>query len=479
MKQKPAPQPAVELNHEADLPDGWAFPALGSFLKVNYGKGLKESVRKHGNVHVYGSNGVVGENSKSLTSGSTIIIGRKGTVGAVHFSDRPCWPIDTTYFIDEFHDLDARFLAHGLQTLGLSELDTSTAIPGLNRDDLYAQHLPLAPLAEQQRIVAKISDLSQQVNTCRERLAKVPKILKAFRQSVLAAACSGRLTEDWRLQNPRASVDEKISDGDPSDALEVPAEWRQASVEAVCDAIVDCPHSTPKWTDSGVICLRTTNFQPGVLDLSEVRYVSQATYNNRISRLEPWAGDIVYSREGGILGIACQFPTGLKACLGQRMMLMRPNASKCSSTFLMHILNSPFINARVRDLTGGSASPHLNVGEIKRFPVPLLPVEEQHEIVRRVEALFKLASAIENRVEAATNRADKLTQAILAKAFRGELVPTEAELARKEGRTYEPASELLARIRAEREKSATTKTTTANRKSRPDDTRLQSRRNLV
>jgi type I restriction enzyme S subunit len=145
----------------------------------------------------------------------------------------------------------------------------------------------------------------------------------------------------------------------------------------------------------------------------------------------------------------------------------------------MHILNSPFINARVRDLTGGSASPHLNVGEIKRFPVPLLPVEEQHEIVRRVEALFKLASAIENRVEAATNRADKLTQAILAKAFRGELVPTEAELARKEGRTYEPASELLARIRAEREKSATTKTTTANRKSRPDDTRLQSRRNLV
>jgi type I restriction enzyme S subunit len=81
-------------------------------------------------------------------------------------------------------------------------------------------------------------------------------------------------------------------------------------------------------------------------------------------------------------------------------------------------------------------------------PVPHLP--EQHEIVRRVEALFKLADTIEARVAAATARADKITQAILAKAFRGELVPTEAELARQEGRDYEPASALLARIRGAR-----------------------------
>jgi type I restriction enzyme S subunit len=72
-------------------------------------------------------------------------------------------------------------------------------------------------------------------------------------------------------------------------------------------------------------------------------------------------------------------------------------------------------------------------------------------VVRRVEALFRLADAIEKRVAAARGRADKLTQAILARAFRGKLVPTEAELARREGRDYEPASVLLERIRAERE----------------------------
>lgn len=91
----------------------------------------------------------------------------------------------------------------------------------------------------------------------------------------------------------------------------------------------------------------------------------------------------------------------------------------------------------------------INLTTLGGVPVGLPPFQEQHEIVRRVEALFKLADAIEGRLAAARARADKLTQSILAKAFRGELVPTEAELARQEGREYEPASVLLERIRAQ------------------------------
>ena len=101
------------------------------------------------------------------------------------------------------------------------------------------------------------------------------------------------------------------------------------------------------------------------------------------------------------------------------------------------------------------------------MPVPLAPLDEQQEIVRRVDAPFKAADAIENRLEAATNRADKLNRALLAKAFRGELVATEAELARREGREYEPAAALLERIRAERASGQTGgKITHAQRKLR-------------
>jgi type I restriction enzyme S subunit len=98
----------------------------------------------------------------------------------------------------------------------------------------------------------------------------------------------------------------------------------------------------------------------------------------------------------------------------------------------------------------GAGRPHLSFDQLRATSVSLPPLVEQREIVRRVEALFALADKIEQRAALASRRAERLTQAILARAFRGELVPTEAELARREGRDYEPASKLLERIAAAR-----------------------------
>jgi type I restriction enzyme S subunit len=179
-----------------------------------------------------------------------------------------------------------------------------------------------------------------------------------------------------------------------------------------------------------------------MLDLSEVRYVSSETFKERIERLRPASGDIVYSREGGILGIACQIPPGVELCLGQRMMLFRVG-SDFTATLLMHWLNSPIMTRRVQELTGGSASPHLNVRDIRAFPTPVPPLSEQQEIVRRVEKLFAFADQIESRLKQAQAHVDRLTQSLLAKAFRGELVPQNPSDA--------PASVFLDQLRAERE----------------------------
>jgi hypothetical protein len=103
--------PLVNEPLASDLPEGWVFTKVGEILTVNYGKGLTEAARIPGEVSVYGSNGVVGKHDAALTRSPAIIIGRKGTVGVVHLSTRTCWPIDTTYFIDEFHGLDPAFCA--------------------------------------------------------------------------------------------------------------------------------------------------------------------------------------------------------------------------------------------------------------------------------------------------------------------------------------------------------------------------------
>jgi type I restriction enzyme, S subunit len=320
--------------------------------------------------------------------------------------------------------------------------------------------VPVPSIVEQRRIVAKLEKLLAKVDACKDRLEKIPAILKRFRQSVLTAACFGRLTADWRENNPDAKVSSEFVnivlharssqqielDSSDDSQNQLPTTWVLVRIDEICLDIVDCPHSTPKWANSGVICLRTTNFRPGKLDLIEVRYVAEQVYKQRTLRIEPKPSDVLYSREGGILGVACLVPDQPKVCLGQRMMIMRPDGTVCLSHFLMNMLNSSIVLNHVRDLTGGTASPHLNVGEIKKFQIPLPPIREQHEIVRRVEALFKIADDIEKRYEKAKAHVDRLTQSILAKAFRGELVPQDPN--------DEPASELLERIQEERRKQA-------------------------
>jgi type I restriction enzyme, S subunit len=124
-----------------------------------------------------------------------------------------------------------------------------------------------------------------------------------------------------------------------------------------------------------------------------------------------------------------------------------------SKLFLYYFLKSQTQN--LRNINQGAAQPNLNTEIIKSIVVPLPPLAEQQEIVRRVKALFKTADVLEARYRTAKAHVDKLTQSILARAFHGELVTTEAELARREGRDYEPASVLLERIRQERAQQAT------------------------
>jgi len=107
------------------------------------------------------------------------------------------------------------------------------------------------------------------------------------------------------------------------------------------------------------------------------------------------------------------------------MMLMRPDPSRVMPRYLEILLNSPMTLARVADMTGGTASPHLNVGEIKRFRVPLPSLEEQESIVARADSLFSLADKVEKGMVSGATSLEKLKQSVLSRAFHGELISAE------------------------------------------------------
>ncbi|MGK0617737.1 restriction endonuclease subunit S [Meiothermus cerbereus] len=134
----------------------WNKVTVGAFAPFAYGKGLPEHRRdSSGHVPVFGSNGVVGFHSEALTSGPTVVIGRKGTVGAVHYSPKPCWPIDTTFYVVDPDPCVLRFKYYLLKALGLEHMNADSAVPGLNRDAAHALKVSV-PLLPEQRAIAHI-----------------------------------------------------------------------------------------------------------------------------------------------------------------------------------------------------------------------------------------------------------------------------------------------------------------------------------
>jgi len=148
----------------------WPEVELGSICELRYGKALAAQNRTGEGFPVYGSNGVVGAHATALTSGPTIVVGRKGSFGEVTYSPQRCWPIDTTYYIDETStQADLRWLSYRLERLGLTSLNRAAAVPGLNREDAYRQRLLLPPLEEQRRIAA-ILDQADAIRTKRRQV---------------------------------------------------------------------------------------------------------------------------------------------------------------------------------------------------------------------------------------------------------------------------------------------------------------------
>ena len=364
----------------------------------------------------------------------------------------------------------------------------------VGRTALLDTAILLPPLAEQGRIVAKAEELLIRVNATRGGLTRAALILKRFRQAVLAAACSGRLTEEWRGNNPAMESAENVVEGirrrrmvqevtssqveklnevyafqEEGNSDLLPEGWRYVALDKLCGSFQY--GTSRKSSPSGkVSVLRMGNIQGTEIDWHDLVYTSD---EDEIEKYKLRAGDILFNRTNSpeLVGKTAIYK-GERPAIFAGYLIRISNLQELDSRYLNFCLNT--LHAREYCMavkTDGVSQSNINAQKLGKFEVPFCPLSEQLEIVRRVEALFKLADSIEKRVAAATARANKLAQSILAKAFRGELVPTEAELARREGRSYEPASALLARIQAEREAKVLPKP--ARRNPRRQDVRRQ------
>jgi type I restriction enzyme S subunit len=336
---------------------------------------------------------------------------------------------------------------------------------------LETTELPLPPLHEQIRIVRSLTELLMTVKASHEKLSRVPATLKRFRQAVLAAACSGRLTEEWRAEHPAIesghTLAERIRQSHVSQGLghggqaaaptedvhnvtqdAIPDTWVVEELKVLCQPGRSITYGILKPgpdVSGGISYIRVADFPNNRLKLEGIRRTTkQIADMYRRSALRE--GDLLLSIRG-TAGRVCRVPAQLDGANITQDTARISIHPELSSDYMEFYLRCPSTQKRLESAMKGVAVRGVNIGDVRVLQVALPPRAEQDEIVRRVDALLKIADAIDGHLLNATARADKLTESILAKAFRGELVFTEAELARREGREYEPASVLLERIK--------------------------------
>lgn len=365
----------------------WPEVALGEICELKYGRSLKASDRKPGVFAVMGSNGQVGTHEAAYTTGETIVVGRKGSIGAIAFQEGPCWPIDTTYYIDRTtSSQDPRWLYWQLRQLGLGSMNKSAAVPGLNREDAYRCRLPLPPLPEQRRI-ASILDETQALLRNRQDARD--------RLSALVDAAFGRVDRS----GPAVPLRDVL--------VEI-----QSGVSPVTDS---APAGHGAW---GVLKLGAVS--SGIYKPLENKALLGGTQPNL--RHEVMPGDVLLARKNtpelvGASAYVQQTPE--KLLLPDLIFRLVPRLETIESRYLQAAVSTPQARQEIRAMSGGSAASMSNVSKerLMKLKIPVPSLIEQRRFVAAAEQIDGLRTVEEVHLA----KLDELFASLQHRAFRGEL----------------------------------------------------------
>jgi type I restriction enzyme S subunit len=358
----------------------------------------------------------------------------------------------------------------------------TTNLASINKGVLSRFPVPLPPLIEQRRIVAKIEELFSDLDAGVAALQRAKANLKRYRAAVLKAAVEGKLTEAWRAKHPKTEPASKLLERilterrqkweadqlakfaaagkqppknwqekyveptppETSGLPELPKGWCWVSLDSLCCLIADIDHNMPKAVEDGVKFLSAKDLlDDGSLNFTtDVKRISEQDYQRLSRKVKPQRNDIIYSRIGARLGKSRIVETDEKflvsySCCTIRSLIIEPR-------FLARYLDCGFVLRRAMSNTQSIGVPDLGLDKIKQFAVPLCSIDEQKVILTELEHTISVISAAQKETENSLRRATRLRQSILKQAFEGKLVPQDS--------SDEPAGVLLEQIVLEKSK---------------------------
>lgn len=373
-------------------------------------------------------------------------------------------PLQTSKYLDNrylfYWVKHPEFLAY------VTKVGYGVNMPRLGTKDGKAAPFVLAPLAEQKQIAAKLDELLAQVDTLKTRLDAIPAILKRFRQSVLAAAVSGRLTEEWRegdeYYTSRSGRDWKWGD--------IPVDWLEKYYSELVESRLGKMLDKSKNTGVPTKYLGNINVRWFEFELSNLQEILVSEQEQLELSVKP--GDVLIC-EGGEPGRSAIWQAKSEVPIVFQKALHRARVHEnILPQWLVYNLKNDADNRTLENLFTGTTIKHLTGKALKNYPLRVPPIKEQREIIHQVEQFFTFADQIEQRVKDAQSRVNHLTQSILAKAFRGELTTEWREQNSNLISGDNSAEALLHRIAEERKVAAQTKSKRTQSKRKKNMTKL-------
>lgn len=367
------------------MPDGWEPVRLGDLIALEYGRALPAEVRSGVGYPVIGSSGETGRHSKTFVQGPSVIIGRKGTVGSVVWCGEPSWPIDTAYWVRPRKQLDLRWLHWKLRTLGLERMDSSTGVPGLNRQEAYDVPIFVPPAGEQRRMVEILDTLDEQIQGSSSSIAKLEELHYAsIRESMLLGLeCFHEVEASELHLGVRRSV----------------GSWSLVPLGSLLSGIdaghspdlEDTPASPGQW---GV--LKVSAVGNGMFHPEENKVVRDRALFNSAICVHP--GDLLMTRANTtqLVGLSCiveNTPPHLMLC--DKTLRLRVAHSYGTTKYVHVMLGVDEIRRQIEIEATGTSGSMKNISQqaIRRLMIPLGSPEDVERVVN-ADALFGAELAV-------------------------------------------------------------------------------------
>lgn len=373
------------------IPEGWEETSIGEFCHFTYGKNLPQKTRDDsGSVPVFGSNGIVGVHSKPYVNQPGIIIGRKGTVGAVTFSTKPFWPIDTTFYVTEAEHRDLRYTFYLLSSIGLEHMNADSAVPGLNRDAAHSRTVLIPPLTEQKAIAHILGSLDDKIELNRRMNETLEALAQALFKSWFvdfdpvidnALATGNEIPEELKeradireaLGDARKPMPEEIQNLFPSEFEHteemgwIPMGWRVSESGKLFD-VRDGTHDSPKQVASGKYLITSRHITGNTIDFSKAYLISDADFEqvNKRSKVDRY--DILLTMIGTVgvpfLVLEDEINFAIK-----NIGLFKTCINRSLSVFFYLHLKTVFMTQFLESRMAGTTQKYLTLGILRKLPL--------------------------------------------------------------------------------------------------------------